>query len=39
MFAATELNIQNRRREGLVRLLFLVMTVILIVPVLMILGP
>ena len=38
MFAATELNIQNRRREGLVRLLFLVMTVILIVPVLMILG-
>ncbi len=38
MFAATELNIQNKRREGLVRLLFLVMTVILIVPVLMILG-
>ncbi len=38
MFAATQLNIQNRRREGLVRLLFLVMTVILIVPVLMILG-
>ncbi len=38
MFAATELNIQNRRREGLVRLLFLVMTVLLIVPVLMILG-
>ena len=38
MFAATELNIQNRRREGLVRLLFLMMTVLLIVPVLMILG-
>ncbi len=38
MFAATELNIQNRRREGLVRLLFLVMTILLIVPVLMILG-
>ena len=38
MFAATELNIQNRRREGLVRLLFLMMTILLIVPVLMILG-
>ncbi len=38
MFAATELNIQNKRREGLVRLLFLVMTILLIVPVLMILG-
>ena len=38
MFAATELNIRNRRREGLVRLLFLVMTILLIVPVLMILG-
>ena len=38
MFAATELNIQNRRRESLVRLLFMLMTVLLILPVLMILG-
>ena len=38
MFAATELNIQNRRREGLVRMLFMLMTILLIVPVLMILG-
>ncbi len=38
MFAATELNIQNRRREGLVRTLFMLMTILLIVPVLMILG-
>ena len=38
MFAATELNIQNRRRESLIRTLFMVMTVLLILPVLMILG-
>ena len=38
MFAATELNMQNRRREGLVRMLFMLMTILLIVPVLMILG-
>ncbi len=38
MFAATELNIQNRRRESLVRLLFMLMTVLLILPVLLILG-
>ncbi len=38
MFAATELNMQNRRREGLVRALFMLMTILLIVPVLMILG-
>ncbi len=38
MFAATELNNQNRRREGLIRLLFMVMTVLLILPVLLILG-
>ena len=38
MFAATELNNRNRRREGLVRTLFMMMTVLLIVPVLLILG-
>ena len=38
MFAATDLNIRNRRREALVRALFLLMTVLLIVPVLIILG-
>jgi len=38
MFAATEVNIRNRRREGLVRALFLLMTILLIVPVLLILG-
>ncbi len=38
MFAATDLNIRNRRREALVRTLFLLMTVLLIVPVLIILG-
>ena len=38
MFAATELNLQNRRREALVRMLFLMMTVVLILPVMMILG-
>jgi len=38
MFAATELNIQNKRRESLVRLLFLMMTLLLILPVVMILG-
>ncbi len=38
MFAATDLNIQNRRVEGLVRILFMIMTLLLIVPVLLILG-
>jgi len=38
MFAATQLNIQNRRREGLIRLLFMIMTILLILPVLVILG-
>ncbi|MDJ0943268.1 MAG: phosphate ABC transporter permease PstA [Kiloniellales bacterium] len=38
MFAATEINIQNRRTERLVRLLFMMMTILLIFPVMMILG-
>ena len=38
MFAATALNIQNRRREGLIRMLFMLMTLLLILPVLLILG-
>ncbi|MCG8459726.1 MAG: phosphate ABC transporter permease PstA [Holophagales bacterium] len=38
MFEATELNERNRRVQGLVRLLFLTMTVLLILPVLIILG-
>ena len=38
MFAATELNIKNRRREALIRMLFLLMTTLLILPVLTILG-
>ncbi|MCG8361314.1 MAG: hypothetical protein MI920_37645, partial [Kiloniellales bacterium] len=38
MFAATDLNMQNRRREALVRILFMLMTLLLIVPVLLILG-
>ncbi len=38
MFAATELNNQNRRRESLVRILFMMMTVLLVTPVLLILG-
>ncbi len=38
MFAATDLNIRNRRREALVRTLFMLMTILLIVPVLIILG-
>ncbi len=38
MFAATELNMQNRRREGLIRMLFMLMTILLIVPVMLILG-
>ncbi len=38
MFAATQLNIQNRRREGLIRILFMMMTLLLILPVLVILG-
>ena len=38
MFAETELNVSNRRREGLFRTLFGMMTVLLIVPVLIILA-
>ncbi|MEM7585765.1 MAG: phosphate ABC transporter permease PstA [Acidobacteriota bacterium] len=38
MFEATELNELNRKVEGLVRLLFATMTVLLILPVLIILG-
>ncbi len=38
MFATTELNEQNRRTQTLVRLLFLTMTLLLILPVLLILG-
>ncbi|MCB1058297.1 MAG: phosphate ABC transporter, permease protein PstA, partial [Acidobacteria bacterium] len=38
MFAATELNHKNRRIERTFRALFLVMTLILILPVLVILG-
>jgi len=36
MFAATQLNIQNKRRQTLVRLLFMTMTAVLILPVLII---
>jgi phosphate transport system permease protein len=38
MFESTSLNARNRRTQGLVRLLFLVMTLLLILPVLLILG-
>ena len=38
MFEATDLNLRNRRTQGLFRLLFLLMTVVLIVPVVMIDG-
>jgi len=38
MFSATELNLQNRKIEKLVRLLFLVMTVFLVLPVIIILA-
>ena len=38
MFAATKLNIQNKRREALIGILFMLMTLLLIVPVLLILG-
>jgi phosphate transport system permease protein len=38
MFAATELNHRNRRIQGLVRILFFLMTVLLVLPVLLILG-
>ena len=38
MFAATELNVQNDRVQKLIKILFLLMTVILIIPVLVILG-
>jgi phosphate transport system permease protein len=38
IFAPTALNVRNRRVEGLVRLLFFLMTVVLIVPVILILA-
>jgi len=38
MFEATELNLHNERRQKLVRILLLMMTVLLIVPVALILG-
>jgi len=38
MFAATKLNFQNRRRESLIRILFMLMTMLLILPVLLILA-
>ena len=38
MFEATSLNERNRKREGLIRTLFLLMTVLLVVPVLVILA-
>lgn len=38
MFEPTELNLRNRRTEGLIKLLFSVMTVLLALPVVIILG-
>jgi phosphate transport system permease protein len=38
VFASTELNERNRRVEGLFRILFMLMTLLLVVPVLIILG-
>ena len=38
MFAATDLNYRNNRRQALVRLLFLLMTALLILPVMLILA-
>ena len=38
MFAATELNRYNNRRQGLVRILFMLMTTLLVLPVLLILA-
>lgn len=38
MFESSELNVKNRRVEGLFRILFMMMTVMLIVPVALILG-
>ena len=38
MFASTEINVRNDRVQALVRLLFMVMTGLLILPVLIILG-
>jgi phosphate transport system permease protein len=38
MFASTAINDRDRRNQGLVKLLFLVMTLMLVVPVLLILG-
>ena len=38
MFAATELNVRNKRRQVLVQMLFMLMTAVLILPVLIILA-
>ncbi len=38
MFAATDLNLNNNRRQGLIRILFMLMTGLLILPVLIILA-
>ena len=38
MFEGTRLNARNRQVEGLIKLLFLVMTVVLILPVMIILA-
>ena len=38
MFAATELNVQNARKQTLVQLLFMLMTAVLVLPVLIILS-
>ena len=38
MFATTQLNVQNKRRQAIVRLLFMMMAALLILPVLLVLG-
>ncbi|MDJ0611660.1 MAG: phosphate ABC transporter permease PstA [Kiloniellales bacterium] len=38
MFAATDVNLNNNRRQGLIRILFMMMTALLILPVLIILA-
>ncbi len=38
MFAATDVNLNNNRRQGLIRILFMLMTALLILPVLIILA-
>ena len=38
MFAATDLNLQNNRRQGLIRILFMLMAALLILPVVIILA-